>query len=216
VIAVPKHFPGHGSTRIDSHGRLPIIRIDKNTMIKRDLVPFKNAIDNGLDALMIGHLSFPLIDPSGLPASKSKVFITDILRSQLGFEGIAITDEIEMIGFSSGSKNTKESIITAFNAGIDVFVIGHTKKIQDAVYIALKDGVKEGKITEKRLNESVLRIAMVKEKYHLKDAETLSLDAAQKQFGSQENKSILNKFNEEIKRLQNKPAASTEKGSSFK
>lgn len=199
IIAAAKHFPGHGGTNIDSHAQLPVINIDKNMLDNRELIPFKKAFSEGLDAIMVGHLAFPLIDPTGLPASKSKVFLTDILRNELNFKGVVFTDEIEMLGFSENS-DLSESIITAFNAGADVFVIGHTKSIQDKVYSTLKAAVTEGKISETRLNEALLRIIALKQKYKLADKSNISFEEASKVFGSEENKAVLQLVKDEIKK----------------
>lgn len=192
VIAAPKHFPGHGNTNIDSHGSLPVIDIDRSTMDQRELIPFKNAIDAGIDALMIGHLSFPKIDESGKPASRSKVFLTDILRNQLGYEGIAISDEIEMVGFAEGKESLEDAVIESFNAGMDVFVIGHTKELQSRVLEALKDGVAKGLITENRINESLEKIIKVKRKYNLSNEMNLQYDEAYDLFIDSEYRDFVN------------------------
>ncbi len=199
VIAAPKHFPGHGSTNVDSHGKLPVINIDKSTLQSRELVPFKTAVDAGLDAVMVGHLAFPKLDPSGLPATMSGYFLTDILRKEMGFQGISISDEIEMYGYMSGKATLEESVLTSFNAGLDIFVIGHTKEIQDRVLKALTDACRDGRIPEERLNESVLRIIKVKLKHKLSDTMEFSLEDSRKNFGSKEHKAILEELNSKIK-----------------
>lgn len=191
VIASAKHFPGHGDTNVDSHGKLPVINIDKSTLYSRELVPFKSSIDAGLDALMVGHLSYPKLDPELLPATMSSYFLTDLLRKEWDFQGITISDEIEMYGYMSGKQNLEECVLTSFNSGLDVFVIGHTKKIQDRVLNALTTGVKEGKISKERLDESVLRIIKLKLKYKLSDKMEYSLEEAQMHFGSKDHKEIL-------------------------
>ncbi|HPW41611.1 MAG TPA: beta-N-acetylhexosaminidase, partial [Bacillota bacterium] len=170
VTAVPKHFPGHGNTSQDSHSTLPVIDTDKAAMQSRELVPFKAAIDAGLDAVMVGHIAFPKLDPTGLPASMSSYFLTDVLRKDLGFGGISISDDIEMQGYISSKDTVEECVISSFNAGLDIFLIGHTKAIQDQVYKALLDGCRDGRISEERLNESVLRIIKAKLKNGLTDA----------------------------------------------
>jgi len=199
VIAVPKHFPGHGATTVDSHGKLPIINIDSETFQGRELVPFRTAINEGLEAVMVGHLAYPKLDPSGLPATMSSYFLTDILRKELGFKGISISDEIEMYGYMSGKATLEECVITSFNAGLDIFVIGHTKTIQDRVLKALKDACGNGRITEQRLNESVLRIIKVKLKHKLSDTMEYSLEEARNNFTSKEHKAVLEELNSKIK-----------------
>jgi len=199
VIAAPKHFPGHGATNVDSHGKLPVISIDRDTLYSRELVPFINAISGNLDALMVGHLSFPKIDASGLPATMSGFFLTDLLRKELGFQGVAISDEIEMYGYLAGKPSLEECVMASFNSGLDIFVIGHTKDIQDRVLNTLLTGIKNGEISEERLNESVLRIIKLKLKYNLEDRMPYDFEEAQNYFGSNEHKEVLNTINERIK-----------------
>lgn len=199
VIASPKHFPGHGSTDVDSHGKLPVIDIDEATLQSRELMPFRAAMDNGLDAVMVGHLAFPRLDPTGLPATMSRYFLTNILREEMGFKGIAISDEIEMYGYINGKPSIEECVVTSFNAGLDVFVIGHTKEIQDRVLKALYDACKDGSISVERLNESVLRIIRVKLKYELSDSMEYSPEEAMKVFGSKEHKTVLEEIESKIK-----------------
>ncbi|MHB1391728.1 MAG: beta-N-acetylhexosaminidase [Clostridia bacterium] len=201
VIASPKHFPGHGSTSVDSHGKLPVINIDRNTFQSRELVPFKTAVDAGLDAVMVGHLAYPKLDPSGLPATMSSYFLTDVLRKEMGFKGISISDEIEMYGYMNGKATLEECVVTSFNAGLDMFVIGHTKKIQDKVLKALIGAWQEGRISEQRLNESVLRIIKVKLKHKLSDTMEYSLEEARNNFTSKEHKSVLEELNGKIKAI---------------
>lgn len=195
IISVPKHFPGHGDTDKDSHVTLPVINIDEITLKNRELIPFKDAINAGIDAIMVGHLAFPKIDESVKPATKSKIFLTDVLRNELNFQGIALTDEIEMYGFMDNEQSLEESVIEAFNSGIDVFVIGHTKEIQKKVLKALIDGVSEGLITEERLNESLRRIIKVKNKYKLSNTMNMDFEEAYNLFTNEENRQFLEEVN---------------------
>ena len=98
VISTAKHYPGHGDTSIDSHGKLPVINIDFDTFKNRELTPYLYLIKEKVPAVMSGHLSFPLIETSGAPASLSHYFLTDLLRNQLGYEGLIITDDMMMVG----------------------------------------------------------------------------------------------------------------------
>ena len=199
VTAVPKHFPGHGNTNQDSHSTLPVIDTDKAAMQSRELVPFKAAIDAGLDAVMVGHIAFPKLDPTGLPASMSSYFLTDVLRKDLGFGGISISDDIEMQGYISSKDTVEECVISSFNAGLDIFLIGHTKAIQEQVFKALLDGCRDGRISEERLNESVLRIIKAKLKNGLTDAMEYEIEEAGEIFGSSEHKAVLEELNSKIR-----------------
>ena len=176
IIPTAKHYPGHGDTYSDSHKTLPTINIDYNTLINRELIPFKAAINEGIDAIMIGHLLFPQIDDK--PATKSGVLIEGILRRDLGFHGIALTDDIEMKGFIEGEQTIEEAVIESFNADIDIFVIAHTSEIQNKVLKALLHAVLEGTITNERLNKSLKRIIMIKQKYKLSDNMNISYEEA--------------------------------------
>src|SRR5699024_6228775 len=98
VISSAKHFPGHGDTDVDSHYGLPIINHDLETLHEVDLKPFKAAIDAGIDSIMTAHIVVPALDDSGLPATLSKPIITDLLRGELGFDGLIITDSLGMSG----------------------------------------------------------------------------------------------------------------------
>ncbi len=190
IISVAKHFPGHGGSNMDSHKTLPLLDAEYSLIKNRELIPFKNAIKEGIDAVMLGHLAFPKIDDSGLPASRSKVFITEILRESLGFEGITVTDDIEMYGFLGNNKNIDELIVEAFNSGIDIFLISHTKKLQKDVLDALYDGVKKGHITKERLDESLKRIIKIKLKYFLSNEMNMDFDKAYGILTDKNNKSL--------------------------
>ncbi|MGE5677605.1 MAG: beta-N-acetylhexosaminidase, partial [Pseudomonadota bacterium] len=199
VIAVPKHFPGHGNTTVDSHTGLPVIDTDKATFESRELFPFKAAIDEGADIVMVGHIAFPKLDPTGLPATMSEYILKDILRNELDFKGIAISDDIEMTGYTSAKGSLEGGVVTSFNAGLDVFLIGHTKDTQIKVFEALKSAVADGRISEDRLDEAVLRVLKVKLKHELKDNMEYSLEEAERIFGSEEHKAVLEEVNEAAK-----------------
>lgn len=164
IIGVGKHFPGHGNTTTDSHTALPSIDYTKEELMSKDIFPFKNLINNGLRAIMVGHISLPKIDSSNLPASQSPIVIKEILRNELQFNGVIITDDTEMKGYSSNDEEYERSLIKSFNAGIDMFLVCHTKEKQQLALSTIKSAIKKGDISHKRLNESVLRIIKLKEK----------------------------------------------------
>lgn len=164
VIPCVKHFPGHGDTREDSHKKVPVINISEQTWWSREAEPFRYAVEQGIDVIMVGHLSFPNLDSSGDPATKSKIFLQDILREKLGYQGIIITDDLEMGGFVQ-DQNIGEGAVASVTAGCDMLLICHTSEKQLAVFQAIKKAVEEGQITQERLDESVLRILKVKAKF---------------------------------------------------
>ncbi|WP_273224308.1 beta-N-acetylhexosaminidase [Geosporobacter ferrireducens] len=167
VIGVPKHFPGHGDTQVDSHGGMPKIMVDRDTLLRRELVPFKASIEGGAEMIMAGHLAFPIIDEQSLPATRSRILLQELLRKELGFNGIIVTDDLEMKGYTDKNISIEEAALQSFDAGIDLFVICHTEDLQMRVYNSLKEKAADGTISEDRLNASVLRIIRLKQKYDL-------------------------------------------------
>ena len=136
IIPTAKHFPGHGSTRFDSHVRLPVIDIDTETFENRELHPFKTLIEEKIPAIMSGHLSFPQIDSSGAPASLSKYVLTELLRGQLGFEGLIITDDIMMNGDILFAGSVSRAVRLAIEAGNDIIISSALAKTDDALWTA--------------------------------------------------------------------------------
>ncbi|MCT4595489.1 MAG: glycoside hydrolase family 3 protein [Anaeromicrobium sp.] len=164
IIPVGKHFPGHGNTLVDSHKNLPYVYYDEKELFKKDILPFKNLIDKGLNVIMVGHISLPNIDSSNLPASQSSIIVNNILRDKLNFSGIAITDDTEMIGYASNDDEYKRAIVRSFNSGIDMFLVCHTINKKNLALNAIKEGLEKGIISEERLNESLYRIIKEKSK----------------------------------------------------
>ena len=132
-----KHFPGHGSADKDSHGRLPKIDVSLDRLLDRDLVPYRMLIREGIPAVMTGHLAFPLILGSLTPASLSPFFLQSVLRDQLGFKGIIITDDMEMDGVLAGGMDTPAACRRALEAGNDMVLISHTPVTQERTWNAL-------------------------------------------------------------------------------
>ena len=134
VIPTAKHFPGHGDTSLDSHGNLPQIDIDYKTLENRELVPFKFLIAEKIPAIMSGHLSFPKIISNGEPASLSKVFLTDILRNRLGYEGLIITDDMMMNGATMYAGSLSRAFRLAIEAGNDIVISSTTARWNESLW----------------------------------------------------------------------------------
>lgn len=134
VIPTVKHFPGHGDTENDSHIYLPKIDCDFETFTNRELVPFRYLINSGVPAVMSGHLSFPKIEPSGTPASLSKYFLTDLLRGQLGYQGLIITDDMMMNGATMYAGSLSNAFRMAIQAGNDIIISSTTAKLNEALW----------------------------------------------------------------------------------
>ncbi len=159
IVATAKHFPGHGDTDVDSHYGLPIIHHDRETLEKVDLKPFRAAIDAGIDAIMTAHIVVPALDDSGLPATLSKPILTDLLREEMGFDGLIITDSLGMEG--ANVLPPERVPVEAFKAGADILL---NPPDVDLAYNAVLEAVKSGEISQKRLDESVSRILWYKMK----------------------------------------------------
>lgn len=158
VIPSYKHFPGHGATDKDTHEELPVLSQTKEELMQRDLIPFQYAIDHGAELIMVGHLSIPNIDPEGYPASLSSSLINGLLKEEMGFKGLVITDSLQM-GAIADNYTEKLRYELAINAGVDILLM--PQSCQSAVS-NIKQSVNEGKITEERINESVKKILTLK------------------------------------------------------
>jgi len=165
VISVVKHFPGHGDTSVDSHVGLPFVDNDIERLKSFELIPFMEAIRNDADSIMIAHILLTEIDPEN-PASISKTIITDILRKELDFQGVIITDDMTM-GAISNSYDIGEASIKSVIAGTDIIMVAHGYENELAVIGALKEATRVGIISEERINDSVYRILNLKEKYKI-------------------------------------------------
>lgn len=117
VLACAKHFPGHGRTTVDSHKQLPMVGESLDTLRQTDLVPFERAIERGVASVMSAHVAFPALDPTGSPATLSRPILTNLLRNELGFQGLIVTDALIMEGVLGGGES--EAVVRAVHAGCD-------------------------------------------------------------------------------------------------
>ena len=163
MIATGKHFPGHGDTETNSHLALPVVNVSRERLESVELVPFKAAIDNGLGGIMSFHGVMPAFDSAGVPATLSHNVMTGVLRLRLGFNGIIISDAMDMKG-GLVQFGLQEAVKRAIAAGLDVIL--QPSDVVQAVD-AIVAGVNEGRFTEARLNESVLRVLRAKERMGL-------------------------------------------------
>ena len=163
ILACGKHFPGHGDTETDSHFALPTIRRSRAALDAVELIPFRAAIDAGLAAIMTAHILFPALD-SRLPATLSPTILTGLLREELGFNGLLITDDLEMRGVAE-KWGAPEAAVLAVLAGADILLCCHEWETQRAIHAALLSAVQTGRLTEDRLDRSLARIAAAKAKW---------------------------------------------------
>lgn len=158
MLTVLKHFPGHGSTTEDSHQEFAYNNKTKEELKSQDFVPFQSGIEAGADMVMVGHICVPNVTGDDTPSSLSAKVVTDILRGELGFKGLVITDALNM-GAISGSYESAEAAVRALEAGCDLLLM--PEDFQTA-FQGVLDGVNSGRITEERIDESVKRILEVK------------------------------------------------------
>lgn len=171
VMSIAKHFPGHGATKEDSHFRLPKIECDIEKLENEDMLPFKKAIENKVDGILVGHLRITKVTGK-IPASLSKRFITKYIRKKYRYNGLVITDDMRMKGMRMRYGKNR-AIKKAFMACNDIIVFKYDDDIRVIEKIVAL--VKEHKLEEKRVNKSVRRILALKEKYHVND-EMIKLD----------------------------------------
>lgn len=168
VISVVKHFPGHGDTAVDSHVGLPRVDHDRERLQAVELPPFVRAIEEGVDAVMIAHILLPKLDPDR-PATFSPAIISGLLREELRFAGVVITDDLTM-GAIVNNYEIGQAAVESVKAGSDIVLVCHDYRLEEAVLIALTEAVKSGEISAERLDRSVYRILRLKRKYQLSDA----------------------------------------------
>jgi len=162
VISLGKHFPGHGDTSVDPHEKLPVEKTTYEQMASYYFLPFQAAIDDGIDAMMVAHISYPNIDKH--ISTVSSTFLTDILRKRMGFKGVIISDCIEMRAFLSHYPVGEGSVLFIL-AGGDMVLVGKDPGKQKEVCDSLYKAVQDGRISRERLKESVRWILELKQKY---------------------------------------------------
>ena len=190
VIATGKHFPGHGDTSVDSHTGLPVVAYDAETLKEVHLKPFQAAIDGGLDAIMTAHIIVNAIDPE-YPATLSGPVLTGLLREGMGFNGVIISDAMMMAAISEFFGPMENAVIKTINAGSDIVLMPQSKDWTSSVKNVIStvvEAVKNGKIAEERINESVSRILDLKVKYGLFNRSPADLESVQ--LSTPEHKSV--------------------------
>ncbi len=162
IVTVAKHFPGHGDTQTDSHFDMPQLPHDLARLMRLELVPFRAAFAAGLDAVMTAHIALPKISESpNVPATLSHRLLTDILRKELGFTGLVLTDGLEMRGIVEG-EGIGEAAVRAVLAGADMVMVLWSKRDRDEVFNALKQAYATHVISEDRVRDSLRRIVASK------------------------------------------------------
>ncbi|HJT87245.1 MAG TPA: glycoside hydrolase family 3 N-terminal domain-containing protein [Bryobacteraceae bacterium] len=173
VLTTAKHFPGHGDTAQDSHLSLATVPADRDRLEHVELVPFRAAIEAGVDSVMTAHVAVPALAPADLPATLSPQILTGLLRDEMGFKGLVITDALEMGGVSNGY-STGEAAVRALQAGADVLL---EPPDPDAALKAVVAAVESGRLTRRRIRESVARVLAAKQKLGLDRKRLVDLEA---------------------------------------
>ena len=183
MLTTAKHFPGHGNTATDSHVAVPIVDDDLASLHAVDLPPFQKAIGAGVDAVMTGHVRVLALDPDGSRvATTSPVIVTGLLKNQLGFKGIVVTDALDMAGLVGlYAKNPGRVAVDAFKAGSDVLTMPYDL---DACYRAMLDAVHTGEIGQERLDASVLKILRAKASLGLEKTRVVDVAAIPRLVGN--------------------------------
>lgn len=163
VLLSAKHFPGHGDTSQDSHMQLATLDQPKERLESVELVPFRAAIQHGVDSIMTGHLSVPSIEPENIPATLSQKILTGLLKDELGYKGLVVTDALEMQAVAS-LFSPGEAAVRAIEAGADVLLMPVDP---DASIRAIQAAIVSGRLTRKRIDESAAKVMAAKQKLGL-------------------------------------------------
>lgn len=162
VIATAKHFPGHGGAVGDSHETLAVADADLPTLWDRDLLPYRLLIRAGLPAIMSAHVGYPRIIDPATPASLSPFFLRELLRVRLGFDGIVISDDLEMQGALGAAFDTPAAAVRAIEEGTDLLLIGHTPALQERAWQALRQRMAADPAFRERVAQAARRVLRVK------------------------------------------------------
>ncbi|MGH2821555.1 MAG: glycoside hydrolase family 3 protein, partial [Thermoleophilaceae bacterium] len=163
VASTAKHFPGHGDTSVDSHTGLPVIDHTREELDRIDLPPFAAAIDAGVESIMTAHIVVPALDDSGRPATLSRPILTDLLRREMNFDGVVVTDALTMEGVREMFGDDRVPV-EAIKAGADLLLMPPDL---DLAYRSVLEAVRSGEISERRIDRSVYRILRLKERLGL-------------------------------------------------
>jgi beta-N-acetylhexosaminidase len=165
VVACGKHFPGHGDTNADSHKELPVVEASRERLEAVEFPPFRRAVEAGIATLMTAHVLYKALDDR-LPATLSEAIITHLLRKEMGYDGVVLTDDLEMHAIVD-HYGPGDAAVRAFLAGCDMLLICKERDREIAAFEAMEKAVAAGTIETARLDQSVARIQRVKQRYVL-------------------------------------------------
>jgi beta-N-acetylhexosaminidase len=188
VVATAKHFPGKGDVTVDSHLDLPTVAHARERLESVELVPFAAAVKAGVEAVMTAHVFFPAVEPEpDLPATLSRNVLMGLLRKELGFEGLILTDDLFM-GAITKRFTLGEAAVRAIEAGADIVLLCHDQAQQAAAIEAVWDAARNGRLSEERLDESCRRIVGLKARYGLLDPDRYLSRRCLERVGGEENR----------------------------
>jgi beta-N-acetylhexosaminidase len=173
IIAIAKHFPGHGSVAVDSHGGLPVLEASIDELMNRELVPFASAIEQGVAGIMTAHVAVPALDDSNRPATFSPQILAGLLRQQMGYNGLIVTDSLGM-GGASASRGQAQAALEAVQAGADIVLSTTPMEAHIAIIQAMMAAVQKDQIPVQQIDRSVLRILRVKYAFGLFESQAAS------------------------------------------
>ncbi|HLA62917.1 MAG TPA: glycoside hydrolase family 3 N-terminal domain-containing protein [Rhodothermales bacterium] len=160
LLTTAKHFPGHGGTHQDSHAELPLVADDRAVWEEQDRPPFDAAVRAGAELVMTAHLAYPALDHLGLPATRSRPILTDVLRGEMGFTGAVVTDSLHMAGIEDAARSEADVAVEVVAAGADLLL---DAKDPVAVAEGLARAVMEERLSEARLDEALARVEALRE-----------------------------------------------------
>ncbi len=167
IIPVGKHYPGHGDTAVDSHTSLPLVHKTMEELMAIELVPFQKAIEEGIPAIMVGHLLVPSLD--NVPSSLSKATIQELLRDVQGFSGVVFSDDLTM-GAITAEGSVSEAAVQFIIAGGDIALVCHGEAEAFEAYDAIMRAWEEGLLSDENLDKRVMRILRLKDDFRLQDS----------------------------------------------
>lgn len=161
VMAVAKHFPGHGGVNVDSHLALPTLNSSRPSLEEIELPPFRMALQTGVEGVMVAHMRIPALAPDGRPSSLSPEIVNDLLRGEMGYDGVIMTDALGM-GAIINHYSIEQAAVQAVLAGNDLLLTVETQDYPERIHRALHTAVQSGQISEARIDESVRRLLRLK------------------------------------------------------
>ncbi|MGI9629111.1 MAG: glycoside hydrolase family 3 N-terminal domain-containing protein [Longimicrobiales bacterium] len=197
ALTTAKHFPGHGDTRTDSHIEVPVVDVDRARLDAVELVPFQMAVDAGVDAVMTAHVAVPRVLGDSVPATLSPVFMTELLREDMGFDGLLFTDAMRMGAITEGYGGGEASVLSV-EAGSDVVL---APADVDQTIDALIEAVESGRVTRERIDASVRRLLEAKARLGLHRTRTVDARWSARTVGSAANAAVARSVSEQAMTL---------------